>query len=158
MLSRARIITNDRGFTLLEILVVAFILTILVTMGLSSFVKARQRGIEAAGMHGMQALGAAMQAYHNDYGRFTNFYSLQPRYIEQGVRLSDAYPPRSNAFIRHFSLSWTFVSSRPHRYSIQAIGIYDHWRAGNDRIELLLTQEGVLKKRQAGVGTFEPAN
>ena len=158
MITRSKIIHKEDGFTLLEILVVAFIITILITMGLSSFVKARQRGLEAAGMHGMQALGAAMQAYHNDYGRFTNFYSLQPRYIEQGMRLSDAYPPRSNAFIRHFSLAWTFMSSSPHQYSIHAIGIYDHWRAGNDRIELLLTQEGVLKKRQVGTGQFEPAN
>ena len=158
MMNRLKIIQNDEGFTLLEILVVAFIITVLVTMGLTSFIKARQRGIEAAGMHGMQSLGAAMQAYHNDYGRYTNFYSLQPMYIESGVRLSDTYPPRSNPFIRHFSLSWTFQSAQPHIFSIHAIGIYDHWRAGNDRIELMLTHNGVLKKRQAGVGDYVPAN
>jgi len=158
MVNRLKIIKNDEGFTLLEILVVAFIISILVTMGITSFIKTRQRGIEAAGMHGMQALGAAMQAYHNDYGRFTNFYSLQPAYIEAGVRLSDTYPPRPNPFIRHFSLSWTFASAQPHIFSINAIGIYDHWRAGNDRIELMITNNGVLKKRQAGVGEFVPAN
>ncbi|MFH1516194.1 MAG: prepilin-type N-terminal cleavage/methylation domain-containing protein [bacterium] len=158
MMNRLKILKNDAGFTMLEILVVAFIISILVTMGISSFVKARQRGYEAAGMHGMKSLGAAMQAYHNDYGRFTQFYSLQPRYIESGMTLSDSYPPLPSPFIRHFSLSWTFVSSRPHKFSIFAIGIYDHWQGGNDRIELTLTHEGVLKKRQAGVGQFVPAN
>ena len=158
MLRRYKIVNNDDGFTLLEILVVAFIITILVTMGITNFVKARQKGIETAGMHGMQSLGAAMQAYHNDYGRYTGFCSLQPRYIEAGMRLSDAYPPRSNAFIRHFSLSFQFRSAQPHMYSINAIGIYDHWQAGNDRIELQLTHHGILKKRQVGTGNFVPAN
>lgn len=157
MTTRFKIMNNEQGFTLLEILVVAFIITVLITMGLSSFVKARQRGIETAGKHGMKALGSAMQAYHNDYGIYTNFYSLQPRYIQGGMRMSDAYPPRSNAFIRHFSLSWTFVSSQPHRYSIYAIGIYDHWGAGNDRIELLMTHQGELRQRQVGTSEFIPA-
>lgn len=158
MLRRYKILENENGFTLLEILVVAFIITILVTMGVTNFVKARQKGIETAGMHGMQAIGAAEEAYHNDYGRYASFYSLQPKYIEGGLRLSDAYPPRSNAFMRHFSLSFQFVSSQPHKYSVNAIGIYDHWRAGNDRIELRLTHEGILLKRQAGTGDFVPAN
>lgn len=151
-------IKDEGGFTLLEILVVAFIITILVTMGLSSFVKARQRGYETAGVHGMQSLSAAQLAYHNDYGRFARtFYELQPKYIDPAYRMSDMLPPRSNPFIRHFSLYWTFSSASPHRFSINAIGLYDHWQAGNDRIELRLTQEGVVERRYAGTGVFVPA-
>ena len=158
MQSRYRNIRDEGGFTLLEILVVCFIISILVTMGLSSFIKARQRGYETAATHGMQSLGAAMLAYHNDNGRFArSFYELQPVYIDSSYRFSDAIPPRSNPFIRHFSLAWTFYSAYPHNYSINAIGIYDHWQAGNDRIELRLTQEGTIERRYAGSGPWVPA-
>ena len=150
---------DESGFTLLEILVVAFIITILVTMGLSNFTKARQRAYETAGVHGMQSLSAAMLSYHNDNGRFArNFSELQPKYFDPAYRLSDTIPPRSNPLIRHFSLYWTFSSARPHRFSINAVGLYDHWQAGNDRIELRLTQEGVVERRYVGTGVFEPAH
>lgn len=153
-----RNIRDEGGFTLLEILVVCFIISILVTMGLSSFIKARQRGYETAAMHGMRTLGAAMEAYHNDYGRFAqSFRELQPRYIDASYRLSDATPARSNPVIRHFSLAWTYYSAYPHMYSINAIGLYDHWQVGNDRIELRLTQEGTIERRYAGQGNFGPA-
>ena len=153
-----RNIKDEGGFTLLEVLVVCFIISILVTMGLSSFIKTRQRGYETAAMHGLQSLSAAMLAYQADNGRYAkSFYELQPKYINPTYRMSDAIPPRSNPFIRHFSLYWTFYSARPQMYSINAIGLYDHWQAGNDRIELRLTQEGVVERRYAGQGSFVPA-
>ena len=158
MMLRNKNIRDEGGFTLLEILVVCFIISILVTMGLSNFTKARQRAYETAGIHGMHSLGAAMLAYHNDWGRFArNFYELQPKYIDPAYRMSDTIPARSNPFIRHFSLYWTFSSARPHQFSINAIGLYDHYRAGNDRLELRLTQEGTVERRYAGTGVFVPA-
>lgn len=148
-----------RGFTLLEILVVATIVAILITMGLSSYRASRQRTIETAGFHGMKVIGAAMEAYHTSHGRYAaNFRELQDySIIAQAYRQSDPRGPAGgiDAFMHGFSVTWVYSPTNPHRYSVIARGNdYMHNDQTGDNLIFLLTQEGiVLQTRQGTSGT-----
>lgn len=148
-----------RGFTMLEILVVATIVAILVTMGLSSYRQSRQRTIETAGFHGMKVIGAAMEAYHTSNGRYARNFGELKNYsiIAQGYRQSDPRGPAGgiDAFMRGFSVTWVYSDTNPHRYSVIARGVdYPYNNQTGDNLIFLLTQEGiVLQTRQGPSGT-----
>lgn len=156
----------SRGFTMLEMLVVATIVAILVTMGLSSYRASRQRTTEVAAFHGMKLLSAAQEAYHTSHGRYAlNFNELKGySIIAQEYRQSDPVGPGggADALIRGFSVTF-FPSTSPHRYSIIAVGRdYPHNYVTGDRIIYRLTQEGLVTETRAGTsgtgGTYVPAH
>ncbi|MCG3152064.1 MAG: hypothetical protein GEEBNDBF_01352 [bacterium] len=156
-----------RGFTMLEILVVATIVAILITMGLSSYRNSRQRTIEVAGFHGLKAIGAGMEAYHTSHGRYAaNFRELQNySIIAQAYRQSDPRGPAGgiDAFMRGFSVTWVYDPAQPHRYSVIARGVdYPYNERTGDNVIFLLTQEGIVYETRQGTsgsgGTYVPAH
>jgi len=78
---------EQKGFTLLEILLVVSIITILVTMGLVQFGGARRGVYELSAMKALNALGSAEIAYRNVYRHFTDFEGLRSReYVNKNWR------------------------------------------------------------------------
>lgn len=144
---------KQKGFTLIEVLTVAFIIALLATLGFMNYTKARQRAIETQGMHQMKELAAAMEAYYNDTGTYPlSFSALQPAYINPKYVLSDSpIKERSIAFIQGFTCFWTVNPLVPQRYSIRAKGIYGHRYDISDWLELRITDRGVVEGRRYSI-------
>jgi len=145
---------RETGFTLVEVLTVAFIIALLATMGFASYTKARQRAIETQGIHGLKSLAAAMEAHYNDNGYYAlSFGGLQPTYINPKYVLSDSpMKERSIAFVQGFTCFWTVNPITPQRYSIRAKGIYKHRWDISDWLELRVTDRGVVEGRRYSMG------
>jgi prepilin-type N-terminal cleavage/methylation domain-containing protein len=145
---------KETGFTMVEVLTVAFIIALLATMGFTSYTKARQRAVETQGIHAMKELSAAMEAFYNDNGYYAlGFTGLQPTYINPKYVLSDSpIKERSIAFVQGFTCFWTVNPITPQRYSIRAKGIYKHRWDISDWLELRVTDRGVVEGRRYSLG------
>lgn len=70
---------DNRGFTLLEILLVVSIITIIVSMALPQLSGVKRSAYEVSAVKALNALGSAQIAYRNVYRHFTSFEGLRQR-------------------------------------------------------------------------------
>jgi prepilin-type N-terminal cleavage/methylation domain-containing protein len=70
---------EDRGFTLLEILLVVSIITVIVAMALPQLSGVKRSAYELGAMKALNALGSSEIAYRNIYRQFTSFEGLRQR-------------------------------------------------------------------------------
>lgn len=68
--------TNDRGFSLLELLIIVAIILIIVTMGLPNFLRSRQYANENAAVANLRNVNTGLLAYSSSSGRFTDIPGL----------------------------------------------------------------------------------
>lgn len=61
---------SQRGFTLLEILVVMVILGVLVSVAAGSFISSQQKGRDTRRKHDLGQIANALEAYYNDKGQY----------------------------------------------------------------------------------------
>ena len=59
-----------KGFTLIELLVVIAIIAVLVSLGVASFLDARQRATDNKKKSEMVQMKSALRLYYNDYGKY----------------------------------------------------------------------------------------
>lgn len=62
--------TNQKGFTLIEILVVMVIIAILVTLGIGGFSSSQEKGRDARRKGDLRAVAEALEVYYNDKGEY----------------------------------------------------------------------------------------
>lgn len=62
----------QRGFTLMEILVVIALLGILITVGLGSFKSSQQKSRDTRRKSDLRAISIALEAYYSDKGQYPN--------------------------------------------------------------------------------------
>ncbi|HEX9746196.1 MAG TPA: type II secretion system protein [bacterium] len=78
---------NERGFTLLEILLVVSIITVIVSMGIIQLNGAKRGAYELSAIKALNTLGSAEIAYRNVHRHFTNFEGLRQReYVNENWR------------------------------------------------------------------------
>ena len=64
--------TNERGFTLMELLIVIVLLGILATLGLSSFKSSQTKSRDTKRKGDLKSISTALEIYYNDKGRYPN--------------------------------------------------------------------------------------
>ena len=83
-----RVRRSQKGFTLLEVLVVAVIIVILVSAGTVAFLEVERRTKEKFCAGRLQGIAAYEKQYARDYGEYAEFWQLQeqgfidPHYVE----------------------------------------------------------------------------
>lgn len=94
---------NERGFTLIELVLVATLIAILSTLAMASMSQARLKTYETGAADGLKALVAAQEMFFIDNGRYAYGFSA----------LATTYLPRSysanawrGVFIKNYSLRW----------------------------------------------------
>lgn len=75
MLSISRRV-NDRGFTLMELLIAIAILGILATVGMGSYFSSLKKGRDARRKAALEQVQRALEMYYNDHGRYPDPDSL----------------------------------------------------------------------------------
>ena len=94
-------IRKERGFTLIEMVLVCTLIAILSTIAIASMSQARNKGYETGAAAGLKAIASAQEIYHTDNGRYAfGFSALAQTYLPR------AYPTNSanGVFIKNYSL------------------------------------------------------
>lgn len=76
---------NDRGFSLIELLISLTILLILAAMAVPSYMAARARANEASAASSVRAIIGAQNLYRNTFGFFTSLNSLGQDYLTDNL-------------------------------------------------------------------------
>jgi len=76
---------NDRGFSLIELLISLTILLILAAMAVPSYMAARARANEASAASSVRAIISAQNLYRNTFGFFTSLNSLGQDYLTDNL-------------------------------------------------------------------------
>ena len=69
---QVRFMKNQKGFTLVELMVVMVILGILAALGLGSFRSSQMKGRDNQRKGELRSVAAAFELYYNDYGTYPN--------------------------------------------------------------------------------------
>lgn len=76
---------NDRGFSLIELLISLTILLILAAMAVPSYMAARAKANEASAASSVRAIISAQNLYRNTFGFFTGLSSLGQDYLTDNL-------------------------------------------------------------------------
>lgn len=63
-------IYHNRGFTLIELMIVMIILGILATIGFTSFQNSQKKGRDGRRKNDLRQISLALEAYYNDYAKY----------------------------------------------------------------------------------------
>ena len=98
-----RFIRRLKGFTLIEMILVATLIVILSTLAVASMRAARNKGYETGAATGLKSLAAAQEMFLVDNGYYAGAFSaLATTYLPR------PYPPDSGAsiYIKQYSVVW----------------------------------------------------
>lgn len=92
---------DERGFTLIEMVLVATLIAILSTLAVASMSQARNKGFETGAATGLKSIASAQEMYYTDNGRYAyGFSALAVTYLPRVYSLNGA----NNQFIKNYSL------------------------------------------------------
>lgn len=118
---------DDRGFTLIEILIVVAIIAILVTVSIPSYYGSRRATLEASAAAGAKAIVQAEELYY----RVNNYYpgGISEDHFNR-LRSIDAIDPKAfgrpdtvDGFIKGYSIQFFSNGPYPQAYSVTLIPV-----------------------------------
>jgi type IV pilus assembly protein PilA len=129
--SRRAGITDEDGFTLIEVLVVIIIIGILAAIAIPVFLNQRQKGYDATAKSDLRNLANFEEIYLNDSGRYGTIAEIQSS--EQGLAVSSSVTLTVVDYVGHngYCLSATRAGSpRTWYYDSQAGGLQSSTATG----------------------------
>ncbi|MCG3152065.1 MAG: hypothetical protein GEEBNDBF_01353 [bacterium] len=137
----------ERGFTLLEILLVVAIIAILLAMAIPQVTGSKKSAWEVGAMQAVKSLGAAQHAYQSSYRQFTSFYHLQRlNYVDRGY--SHGGGTDATRMAKHYSV-WIEleppIAGRTYGFSVFAVP-----DPGFGLKTFRLTENGVMQESTGG--------
>jgi prepilin-type N-terminal cleavage/methylation domain-containing protein len=92
---------KEKGFTLIEMVLVCTLIAILSTLAIASMSMARNKGYETGAAAGLKAIASAQEIYHTDNGRYAfGFSALAKTYLPRAYSTNAG----NNVFIKSYSL------------------------------------------------------
>lgn len=94
---------DQRGFTLIEMVLVATLIAMLSTIAVASLSQARIKAFETGAAAGLKAIASAEEMYYTDNGRYAmGFSALAVTYLPHSFSVTDG----RGVFIKKYSLYW----------------------------------------------------
>ena len=128
-------IRNNKGFTLIEVLTVAAMISILATVALASMQRSREAAFEAQAIGALRTLSSMEYTYlfrHREFGSWDDLKNEQDLLdidYDKVDDLSDPYDhPIANKYSLHFiNTEWDFTiyaHPLPGRYELRGFSVY----------------------------------
>jgi prepilin-type N-terminal cleavage/methylation domain-containing protein len=144
---RLRREAGQKGFTLLEVLVVSSIIGILAAIAIPSLAGSRKSAYQSACLHALRAITDAEEMFFRDNTRYTDNWSELDNYLP---RAYSGYRGKF-FFVENYSLYFE-ANSNYQRYTCFAFPIETGLRLGT----FLVTDEGIPETPKED-GSWEPA-
>lgn len=113
---------EESGFTLIEMVLVATLISILATLAVASLAQARNKTYESGAATGLKAIASAQEMYYMDNGRYAfGFSALAATYLPRAYSADAAY----NEFVKNYSLRWVRGGSGGPRPPIRNFSVHN---------------------------------
>lgn len=114
---------DEKGFTLIEMVLVATLIAILSTLAVASMSQARNKTYESGAAAGLKAIASAQEMYYTDNGRFAmGFSALALTYLPKVYSVDAA----NGKFIKNYSLRFVKGGGGGPRPPIQDFSVHSY--------------------------------
>jgi len=154
--------SSERGYTLLEVIIVAAIIGILLTIGTAHYLEAQRLSIEHLCATKLANIGAFEKMYYREFANYATFQELQDQgFIDKAYWAGDDVMSHSTPFVPEYWLEFNItgdtyqVVARPVISDNNAV--YVRWRVlggqENER-SMYIDQDGVVRYLRNGRPVF----
>lgn len=144
---------KESGYTLLEVIIVAAIIGILLTIGTAHYLEVQRLAKEHLCATRLANIAAYEKMYYREYGQYATFQELQNRgFIDRAYTQSDDIAGHAVPFIPDYWLEFSvstdsyYVIARPVQGDYDAV--YVRWRllGGQEDVRsMYVNQDGVVR-------------
>ena len=153
---------NEKGYTLLEVIIVAAIIGILITIGTAHYLEAKRVSVEHLCATRLANLASLENMYFREYAAYGNFFQLQAaKLVDESYTPFDEVQSQANPYIPEYNLTFN-VSTEKFQIVAQPIhgdfeGIYVRWRTSGgieDERSMYVDETGVVRYLSNGRPVF----
>ena len=144
---------DDHGYTILEVIIVAMIIGILITIGTAHYIEVRRLASEHLCATRLANIDAYQKMYYRQYATYATFEELQYEgFIDVAYTSYDDVLSNTTPYIPEYFMTFNVTSDR-YIVSAQPVhsdfnGIYVRWRVSGgqeDKRGMYVDQSGVVR-------------
>jgi prepilin-type N-terminal cleavage/methylation domain-containing protein len=148
-----RKLLNEAGYTMIEVIIVASIITILLTIGSAHYLEAKRLAMEQLAATRLANIDGYQQMYFREFATYATFQELQAKgYIDSGYTSYDNVLSESVPYVPEYNLTFN-VSTESYQVIAQPVhgdfaGFYVRWRISGGIEEergMFVDQNGVVR-------------
>lgn len=144
---------DDRGYTILEVIIVAMIIGILVTIGTAHYLEARRLANEHLCATRLANIDAYQKMYYRQYATYATFQELQNEgFVDSAYTSYDDVLSSATPYIPEYFMTFS-ISGDTYMVMAQPVhgdfnGVYVRWRESGgleDKRGMFVDQTGVVR-------------
>ena len=144
---------DERGYTIIEVIIVAMIIGILVTIGTAHYLEARRLASEHLCATRLANIDAYQRMYYRQFATYATFQELQTEgFIDAAYTSYDDVLSNTTPYIPEYFMTFN-ISGDTYMVSAQPVhsdfnGVYVRWRASGgleDKRGMFIDQTGIVR-------------
>ncbi|MBU1023709.1 prepilin-type N-terminal cleavage/methylation domain-containing protein [bacterium] len=144
---------NEKGYTMIEVIIVALIIGILLTIGTAHYLEAQRMAVEQLCATRLAQIDALQKMYYRQYSEYATFQELQAEgFIDSAYTPFDDVLSQATPYVPEYTLTFN-VSGDRYQVIAETVhgdfnGVYVRWRAAGgqqDKRAMSVDQTGVVR-------------